>query len=756
MADPGIAYGASNAPGLPPVSLPMLGDQQPLRIEVTKTGQAPAADWTPQPWVSPGSSAASAAAPGAIPTAPDWTPQSWTTPEEKKAPREVGGGEATLRGLGAGLSLEFEPAIAGSVSAAKTAIGMGEPGKTAGQAYNEARQAELESNQQAAEQHPYLYHGGEIGGVLATAAVPGLGAARGATFAGRVLQAARAGGVSGTLTGAGSATSEGQSPTDVAIEAAKGGAVGTALGGAGGAVLETVGGLGRGVVNAVRGHTNTDTEAARRILAAHNADVAEAVRAGEPASPFTPLQRQQMAEAGTPQGIVDAGGERTMALARSAANTSPRARRALTSLADRRFTQQADRVSGVVGGLTAGPLDNEALQAAARHLNGAAYRRAEVEAERRFPNGINSPELERLSSRDAVLAAMHRAASSARDEEIATGGRGGFNAGVSTSNGVLRFQNRRGVAGYPGLTFWDYTQRELRGMIDEAQRAGNSTVARRLMALRRQLVNELDAAVPEFGAARGTARAFKGAEDAYEAGRNYVSMGREDMRAALRQMSAAEHELFARGFTQELIEKIDSVRDRVNVINQAFLSSRDAREKMQLALGPERAAELESFLRSEDIVDRLRQALGNSTTARQLHEIGAAGGASAVIDQALGGGFSISRIISAAFGAAILRQGGQMIDQRVATRVGEMLASGNPQLLAQGAQLVAGRPRLMNAMRLISNVGTRELIAAAGAPNLMAAGMTLGAHLRPAPAEPEQGQGRYDDQYDSQGTGHTP
>ena len=101
--------------------------------------------------------------------------------------------------------------------------------------------------------------------------------------------------------------------------------------------------------------------------------------------------------------------------------------------------------------------------------------------------------------------------------------------------------------------------------------------------------------VPEFRAARGTAAAFRGAEDAYEAGRNYASMGREDMRAALRQMSPAEHELFARGFTQELIEKIESVRDRTDVINQAFLRSTDAREKMRLALGPERTAELESF-----------------------------------------------------------------------------------------------------------------------------------------------------------------
>ena len=134
---------------------------------------------------------------------------------------------------------------------------------------------------------------------------------------------------------------------------------------------------------------NTDAEAARRILAARNADVAEAAPAGEPAIPFTPLQRQQMGQA-VPLGIADTSGERMLALARSAANTSPRARRALQVSAQPRFTQQAERVGGFVRDLTAGPLIIEALHAAARQLNARAYRRAEVAAERRFPNGITS------------------------------------------------------------------------------------------------------------------------------------------------------------------------------------------------------------------------------------------------------------------------------------------------------------------------------------------------------------------------------
>jgi hypothetical protein len=185
---PDIAYGAGNAPGLPPINLPALdpSQQQPLRVEVTKTGRVPqpAVDWTPQPWAPTG---APAGVPGAAaqPAQNDWTPEPWTPQKPSTPERDVGGGEALGRGLVAGASFEFEPAIVGGYQATKTALGYGEPGKTAGQAYDEARQSELEENARPATQHPYLFHGGELGGAALTSVVPGLGAARAATTLGR-------------------------------------------------------------------------------------------------------------------------------------------------------------------------------------------------------------------------------------------------------------------------------------------------------------------------------------------------------------------------------------------------------------------------------------------------------------------------------------------------------------------------------------------------------------------------------------------
>jgi hypothetical protein len=81
---PDIAYGAGSAPGLPPINLPALdpSQQQPLRIEVTKTNEPIAPQSAPpvRPWSEP----VSQASPDEVPPV-----RPWTDPEPKTPEREV-------------------------------------------------------------------------------------------------------------------------------------------------------------------------------------------------------------------------------------------------------------------------------------------------------------------------------------------------------------------------------------------------------------------------------------------------------------------------------------------------------------------------------------------------------------------------------------------------------------------------------------------------------------------------------------------
>src|ERR1700761_1655081 len=136
-----------------------------------------------------------------------------TAPAAKAPSRDIGSGEATLRGAARGLSFGTSPALSGAQDAAnpdieaaakkfgidpetavsflnhvapglKTAYGAGrlavdalegEKDTPAQKAYSKTRQKEAEDDAAAAEQHPYLYNGAEIAGSIA-APLPELGA----------------------------------------------------------------------------------------------------------------------------------------------------------------------------------------------------------------------------------------------------------------------------------------------------------------------------------------------------------------------------------------------------------------------------------------------------------------------------------------------------------------------------------------------------------------------------------------------------
>ncbi|KAB2689288.1 hypothetical protein [Brucella pseudogrignonensis] len=75
--------------------------------------------------------------------------------------------------------------------------------------------------------------------------------------------------------------------------------------------------------------------------------------------------------------------------------------------------------------------------------------------------------------------------------------------------------------------------------------------------------------------------------------------------------------MFKAGYASELIDGIKDTKDRTNVINNTFKS-----QAARLAFGPEKSKEIEAYVRVEDLADRLRGAMGGSTTARQLAEMG--------------------------------------------------------------------------------------------------------------------------------------
>ena len=549
------------------------------------------------------------------------------------------------------------------------------------------------------EQNPATAIAGGVTGALASAVLPGgvvtlPGKAFGLAEAGinltakeiarrelakRVAEST----ATGVATGGASGVGEGENAGDRASKGLIGSTVGGVLGVAGNALIEGVGAAGRGISKAAqpiiqnwRGATNVDAEAARRILQRQQSDAATA------APGLTRAEFDAAKASGSPVINADMGGEATQALARSAANTSPEGRAALQTVTGERYATQSPRLAGWLKDTFDFPAPGpalERLQEAARRENRPAYIKAYSEgASLPFDDG-----LAQISQAPVVQDAIRKAMVTAKNEAAKLDLPAPKIPFEFDVNGRVQLKsNPDGSSMTPNLQFWDIVKRNL-----------DKTGTPEARDWARVLREHLDDFVPSYNTARSGAAKFFGAEEALEAGAKFATMsGRDAMsigeaRKALSQLTASDRKLFEAGFVSNLIAKIEDLKDGQDVVKQIF-NSEFAKKQINLVLGPEKAAQLEAKLLAERAMNGIKNAVqGNSTTTRQWIEAGAAGGVGTF------GGYGIydmdpQKIGTAALTGAILA-GGRKIDQRVARRVAEMLASDDPKILDAGIKMVA-------------------------------------------------------------------
>lgn len=566
----------------------------------------------------------------------------------------------------------------------------GNPGE-ATKAYEEARDKTRDETKTAESQHPGMYTAGAIGGSLA---LPVGGAVQAATLPGRIARGAAIGAGYGGLAGAG----EGETLPDRAIGGATGAAIGGAIGGAFPPVAEAAIAGARFATAPVRralaGSLDPEAEAGRRVATAIERDTAADPGAS---ARLTPQQFADAQARGQPVALMDQGGELTRRVADAAAITSPEGGQVLNRALNDRFESQGNRLTDWLRQTFHYPNADEqrqAIEQSARAANRPAYQRAFSENDGpMWDEGFAA-----LAQDPVMQSAIRRAAVSVRTERTLEGYRP-FNNPFSFEESSGRLTLRKDANGktiYPDLRFWDLVKREL----DKT----NTREAQSFAATLRNHLDELTRS-PETGqssyqAARQGAAHFFGAETALEAGQNFVGasarFGLPDARRVLANMTEQQRQLFQDGYVSRFIERLDRVPDRRNVLNQIGQSEAQ-RAELVVALGRQRASELEAMLRVEGVMDLARQAVqGNSWTAKRLYNLGLAGGSAG-----LGYGALNQDPQQMTIGAmvAALSSGGRYVDQRVARRVAELLVSNDPARLQRGVQMVARNQRWLAALR---------------------------------------------------------
>jgi hypothetical protein len=571
----------------------------------------------------------------------------------------------------------------------------GEPG-AATEAYKETSEQERDRMERAKAQYPGTALAGQITGAMA---VPGGAAARGATLGVRAVQGAKVGGLMGAISGAG----EGTDLASRATGAVTGGATGTVLGAVAAPVVEGVVKAGQAVsraaspiVQAIRGVRDPEAEAARRVTGALQRD-AQTGSAG-----MTPAEFAAERAAGTPVAIGDMGGTATKGLARSAANTSSEGRAALEAVTSDRYATQNPRTAQWLKETFDFPdagakLDQ--IQEAARRANAPAYRQAYKEGSK----GIWDDGLEQFSQAPVMQDAIRSAFLTARNRAAVEGVPPVQNPFVlNKATGVFELQTAAdGSRALPNLQFWDHVKRNLDAVNSPESRAA-------AQALR----DHLDQIVPSYKTARQGAANWFGAEDTLDAGAKFATMSGLDSiklsqaRAQIAKMSEPDRKLFETGFVSNLIAKVENLKDGQDIVKNIF-NSEMARKQIESAIGKDKAGQLEARLQTERVMNGLKDALGNSTTARQLYELGMAGATNPYTLAGAAGGISAYGSGNVgpgdAFAAGLVfaaRKGQIKIDERIARHVGEMLASDDAGVLKKGMAIVARNDSLKRALRL--------------------------------------------------------
>lgn len=610
---------------------------------------------------------------------------------------------AALEGVKSGVTAGFSDELTGALyagAARDPRSGLFDPAKLReGDAgftkdYETIRDESRATQKSAQEQWPKTYLGAEIGGGLA---LPVGAGATAATLPARMARGAKIGAGYGAASGVG----QGEGAADSAIRAGIGTIAGGTIGTAGVPIAEGVARVVAPVIskitapiaNKFRAATSPADEASRQAVLG----MQEGAKSDPNAlSRLTPQEFLKAKSEGLPVKLMDMGGDMTRRQADVASIFSPEAKTTLEQ-AFERSGERKNRLSDYLRQTFHYPdaaAQQEAIETAARAANKAGYARANVDAAKRHPAGLWDESFEQLSQDPTVQAAIRKANVTSRSAAARQGSTTGQAITPIKSPFVMDESGRMVLRANdpqarPTLQFWD----EVKKNLDKT----GSFEARSMAKVLREHIDEL---VPSYQAARSGAAHFFGAENALEAGQNFVGASQKygipAARKVLAQMSKQERELFQDGYVSRLVEQIEAKGDKRTVLNQ-IANSRPAQEEIRMAIGAQRSAELEARLRVEGIMDIIQGVVkGNSWTAKRLYDLGLFGGGGVM---SYGYGQTDPKEMAIGGVMAALGAGGRRINANVARHLAKLLVSDDPAQLAQGFKIIAGNGRLLDSLR---------------------------------------------------------
>jgi hypothetical protein len=532
------------------------------------------------------------------------------------------------------------------------------------------------TDQAQVQQNPVAATTGAIAGnvlpFMAGGEIPIVAKALGMDASMPLLARTLASGLSGAGISGADTLARGGSPMQAAQDAGIGGAIGAVIPGAG-AMVRGIGKALPKVADWTLGGAPSLARSAINVEKAGQRAVGRAFTADAAAGRMMPAALDSAAtSAGQSVINLDRGGPAVRRLAR-VSGASPEASSMLQGATDRGApgVDTAEFLTKLVGGSADDLAMREGLDKAARFANAPAYAKAEA-----HPNAasIFTPRIENLMQAPELQQAIKEAEGTGKTwaaiRNAPPPGPAPFK--VAPDGSVISTP-----VSPPSLKFWDQVQRNLRRQMD-ALGPKEKTKWSDLNALRNELLGQLDTAVPPFKVARQDAAGFFGAENALDAGRQFALQPRNlpEAMKAFGAMSDVDKKAFRIGAASSVVDKLKAGNDSFAVVKQAF-GNQASREFWRSVLGPAKAAQLESYVQVQAIMEESKRAITGGSHTYDLMVAGGLAGAGATGSYFAPG----NNLSTAAYFLAALRGGrslvGRKVDQAVADQVAKLLASGD-------------------------------------------------------------------------------
>lgn len=368
--------------------------------------------------------------------------------------------------------------------------------------------------------------------------------------------------------------------------------------------LKKTGEAGLGAINTIRNQANArsdPTGQAERLLARSFMDDSVPLGYG-PAPVNAPLPGQ---------GAINLGGENVASLGRQATVAMGPTRARAAEFFGEQASAAPDRAADALKGLSSkgyyGTLEalDKGREAAAAPLYKAARDKGAV--------GVWNEHLAELTGRDSLGKAWARAKGIASD-------RGDKLPEIFTVDAA---GNITGVKQVPDLKSWDYIKRGLDDVIDDHKDkiTGKITTdkGRGVVALKRELLDELDAQIPEYAAARAAYAGPSHSIEVVDQGRDFWKSKGDpgDTIRTFKDLSAADKDYARIGIVREAMKDVGNTSDAGSVYVKLF-NTPNKRALLETAF-PDRAS-FEKFavqMRAEkEMLATNRTVTGGSPTSR--------------------------------------------------------------------------------------------------------------------------------------------